>query len=98
MSKCKTCELIEFMKTSKSEVCDTKLFAKISEYRWFKGQKKIKSKRKGEYTSKAFNLNYCPTCGKKLESESKEVIRDAGYHQRICLEILSKYKEIIGGE
>ena len=33
---------------------------------------------------------------KWLENESKEVIRDAGYHQRICLEILSKYKEIIG--
>ena len=31
-----------------------------------------------------------------LESESKELIRDAGYHQRICLEILEKYKEIIG--
>ena len=35
---------------------------------------------------------------KWLENESKEVIRDAGYHQRICLEILSKYKEIIGGD
>ena len=33
---------------------------------------------------------------KWLENESKEVIRDAGYHQRICLEILDKYKEIIG--
>lgn len=31
-----------------------------------------------------------------LESESKELIRDASYHQRICLEILAKYKEIIG--
>lgn len=35
---------------------------------------------------------------KWLESESKEVIRDAGYHQRICLEILDKYKEIMGGD
>ena len=33
-----------------------------------------------------------------LESESKELIRDAGYHQRICLDILSKYKEIIGAD
>ena len=33
-----------------------------------------------------------------LENESKELIRDAGYHQRICLEILDKYKEIIGGD
>ena len=31
-----------------------------------------------------------------LENESKEIIRDAGYHQRICLDILEKYKEIIG--
>ena len=31
-----------------------------------------------------------------LTNESKELIRDAGYHQRICLDILSKYKEIIG--
>lgn len=33
-----------------------------------------------------------------LEKESKEIIRDAGYHQRICEEILEKYKEIIGSE
>lgn len=33
---------------------------------------------------------------KWLENESKELIRDAGYHQRICLGILEKYKEIIG--
>ena len=35
---------------------------------------------------------------KYLEDESKEVKRDAGYHKRICLEILSKYKEIIGSD
>ena len=33
-----------------------------------------------------------------LEKESKELIRDAGYHQRICLDILEKYKEIIGAK
>lgn len=66
MKKCKTCELIEYMRLSKSEVCDTKLFAKISEYRWFKGQKKIKGKQKGDYTSKVYDLNYCPTCGTKI--------------------------------
>ena len=32
-----------------------------------------------------------------VSDESKELIRDAGYHQRICLDILEKYKEIIGG-
>ena len=35
---------------------------------------------------------------KWLESESKELIRDAGYYHKICLEILDKYKEIIGGD
>lgn len=66
MKKCKTCEFIEYTRTLKSEVFDTKLFAKISEYRWFKGQRKIKGKQKGEYTSKAYDLNYCPTCGRKI--------------------------------
>ena len=31
-----------------------------------------------------------------LTNESKELIGNAGYHQRICLGILRKYKEIIG--
>lgn len=33
---------------------------------------------------------------KWLDNESKELIRDASYHQRICIEIMEKYKEIIG--
>ena len=33
-----------------------------------------------------------------LEKESKELIRDAGYHQRICLDILEKYRSIIGSD
>ena len=35
---------------------------------------------------------------KWLDNESKELIRDAGYHQRICIEIMEKYKEITGGK
>ena len=35
---------------------------------------------------------------KWLEEESQEVIRDAGYHQRICEDILEKYKGIIGSD
>lgn len=31
-----------------------------------------------------------------LKNESAELIRDSGYHRRICLDILEKYKEIIG--
>lgn len=33
-----------------------------------------------------------------LEKESKELIRDAGYHQRICLDIIEKYRSIIGSD
>lgn len=33
---------------------------------------------------------------KYLKNKSEIVMRDAGYHQKICLEILSKYKEIVG--
>ena len=33
-----------------------------------------------------------------LIKESQEVIRDAGYHQRICEDILDKYKEITGSD
>ena len=33
-----------------------------------------------------------------LEKESKELIRDAGYHKRICLDILEKYRSIIGSD
>lgn len=46
-------------------------------------------------------LDYCAKVEQQkkfiewLEKESKEVIRDAGYHQRICLDVLEKYKEII---
>jgi hypothetical protein len=66
MKKCKTREHIGYMKSLKSEICETKLFAKISEYRWYKGQRKIKGKQTGEYTSRAYDLNYCPTCGAKI--------------------------------
>ena len=66
MKKCKTCVFIEYMINQKLEIVDTQLFAKISEYRWYKGQRKRKGKQVGDYTSKAYNLNYCPTCGRKI--------------------------------
>ena len=46
MSKCKTCKLIEYMRLSKSEICDTKLFAKISEHRVGNVKEKLKVNRK----------------------------------------------------
>ncbi len=67
MKTCKTCEEIEFWLNNKSNILDYKLFAKISQYGWYKNVKKIKGKQKTTLTSKAFDLNYCPTCGKKIE-------------------------------
>lgn len=66
MKKCKTCEFIGYMKTLKNEIGETKLFARISEYIWLKGQRKIKGKQISDYTSRAYDLNYCPTCGTKI--------------------------------
>ena len=66
MTKCKTCEFIKYMNSLNSEICDTKLYVKICEYRWFKGERKVRGRQKGEYTSKADDLNHCPTCGIKI--------------------------------
>ena len=67
MSKiCKTCEEIEFWKQNKSDNVNSKVFANISQYRWPKGKRKIKGKQCSTITSEAYDLNYCPTCGKKL--------------------------------
>lgn len=63
---CKCCELIEFWKSQKSEYADYKLFAKISQYGWKKGERKTKGQQRSTITSKAYDLNYCPICGRKL--------------------------------
>ena len=68
---CKCCDEIEFWKETKKEeakrgIVESKLFAKISIYSWRKGEKKIKGNQSGTITSKAYNLNYCPMCGRKL--------------------------------
>ena len=66
MTKCKTCEFIKYMNSLNSEICDTKLYVKICEYRWSKGERKVRGRQKGEYTSKVYDLNHCPTCGIKI--------------------------------
>lgn len=67
IKNCKTCENIEYWKThpSKGEFED-KLFVKISIYTWQKGEKKIKGNQKSSVTTRAFDLKYCPTCGRKV--------------------------------
>ena len=73
MKTCKTCEEIEFWLNNKSDILDYKLFVKFSQYGWYKSDRKVKGKQKSTLTSKAFDLNYCPTCGKKIEKlESKD--------------------------
>ena len=65
--KCKTCEIIEYWKTRRSrDEFEDKLFAKISIYTWKKGERKIKGNQKSVITTKAFDLKYCPTCGRKV--------------------------------
>lgn len=65
---CKCCEEIDFWKYKaiKSDFVEEKIFAKLSIYSWKKGTRKIKQNANGVITSKAYNLNYCPTCGRKL--------------------------------
>ena len=68
---CKCCDEIEFWKKSNQEekergICESKLFAKISIYTWRIGERKLKQNVNGTVTSKAYDLKYCPMCGKKI--------------------------------
>lgn len=66
MKECKTCEEIERLKKHQKELYNYKIFVDLVQYGWVKG----KIKRKGTQSSTGivgvFDLNYCPTCGKKL--------------------------------
>lgn len=68
---CKCCDEIEFWKKSNQEekekgICESKLFAEISIYTWRKGERKIKGNQSGTINSTAYDLKYCPMCGKKI--------------------------------
>ena len=68
---CKCCDEIEFWrqqnkKHEKELDITRKIFAKVSIYTWRKDVRKIKSKNCGIITSRTYNLNYCPECGRKL--------------------------------
>ena len=39
---------------------------KIAVYGWREGEKKVKGRQSFDYTTKAYELNYCPQCGRKL--------------------------------
>lgn len=68
---CKCCEEISFWRIANKEEENTtnvshKIFAKIAIYGWRKGERKIKGNQLSTVTTKAYDLNYCPTCGRKI--------------------------------
>lgn len=65
---CKCCKEIEFWKEHKNDTkkFKEKLFAKISIYTWLKEQRAIKGKQVSTITTKAYDLKYCPKCGRRL--------------------------------
>lgn len=70
---CKCCEEIEFWKKGNSDKqrFKEKIFSKISVYTWRKEQRAIRGNQISTITSKAFNLKFCPECGRKLKKEKK---------------------------
>jgi len=65
---CKCCDEIDFWenKAIRSDYIEDKMFTRLSIYSWRKGIRKIKQNADGVITSKDFDLNYCPMCGRKL--------------------------------
>jgi len=66
---CKCCERIEFWGNEKSDYVDHKLFVKLSQYGWRKGERKTKGKQATTITTRAYNLKYCPSCGIKIKKK-----------------------------
>lgn len=65
---CKCCDEIEFWEKHRADrnKFKEKIFAKISKYSWRKEQRAIKGEQISTITSKAYDLNYCPMCGRNL--------------------------------
>ena len=64
---CKCCESIKFWKGCMDEEYKEKLFAKVCKYTWRKNQRAIKGDQISTITGRAYDLNYCPECGKKVK-------------------------------
>lgn len=68
---CKCCDEIAFWKKSNKEKQNSnltsKIFVKLSIYTWRKDERKIKGNQSSTITTKAYDLNYCPMCGRKLK-------------------------------
>ena len=65
---CKCCEFWKKGNPNKQKFKE-KIFSKISVYTWRKEQRAIKGNQISTITSKAFNLNFCPECGRKLKED-----------------------------
>ena len=61
---CKCCEIIEFWESHLKK--NDKMFSKIAIYGWQEGKKRIRGNESFNYTTKAYDLKYCPQCGRKL--------------------------------
>lgn len=62
---CKCCEEIEFLKEQEKNR-NSKFYSKITVYGWRDRKRRIIKNAYFSYTSRAFELNYCPMCGRKL--------------------------------
>lgn len=71
---CRCCETIEFWKDAKKDK-NFKLFAKIAVYCWKGGKRRIKGEEYFNYTTRAYDLKYCPSCRKEVRRVNEEEIR-----------------------
>lgn len=61
---CKCCETIEFWKESEKDK-NSKIFAKIAVYSWKEGNRRMEGEEYFNYTTRAYDLKYCPSCRKE---------------------------------
>ena len=61
---CKCCEEIEFLKEQEKNK-NSKFYSKIAIYGWRDGKRRIIKNAYFSYTSRVFELNYCPMCRKE---------------------------------
>lgn len=66
---CKCCEEIKIWKeiNQNNENSTSKIFAKLAVFSWRKGEKEIIGNQFSKVTTRAYELKYCPLCGKKQQ-------------------------------
>ena len=61
IQKSKRTETIELSEESEKDK-NSKIFAKIAVYSWKEGKRRIKGEEYFNYTTRAYDLKYCPSC------------------------------------